>query len=81
MEAQDGYRVVFSLPELDPNFSCRVVILADEQDGQPLNSLHGPYRIIVPGEKRRARWVRMVNTMRILESNLPPGSREASARQ
>lgn len=72
MEAQDGYRVVFSLPELDPNFSGRVMILADEKEGQPLDAHHGPYRIIIPDEKRQARWIRMVNTIRILESRLPP---------
>lgn len=75
VEAEGGYAVVFSLPELDPTFSGRSIILADEQDGKPLDAQNGPYRIIVPDEKRPARWVRMVNTIRILESNPAPRSR------
>lgn len=73
VEAEDGYAVVFSLPELDPTFSGRSILLADEQDGKPLGAHNGPYRIIVPDEKRPARWVRMVKTIRIIESS--PASR------
>jgi len=36
VEAADGYRVVFELPELDPAFNDRVIILADPRDGSPL---------------------------------------------
>src|SRR5215831_4246038 len=60
VEASDGYRVLFSIAELDSKFTDRVVILADKKDGQPLPSAEGPYRLIVPGEKRPARWARQV---------------------
>ena len=60
VEAADGYRVVFSIAELDSHFTDRVVILADRKDGQPLAASEGPYRLIVPGEKRPARWARQV---------------------
>jgi DMSO/TMAO reductase YedYZ molybdopterin-dependent catalytic subunit len=60
VEAADGYRVVFALPELDPAFTDRVVLLADRRDGQPLAAAKGPLRLVVPGEKRHARWVRQV---------------------
>lgn len=59
-EASDGYRVLFSIVELDSKFTDRVVILADRKDGQPLPAAEGPYRLIVPGEKRPARWARQV---------------------
>ena len=59
-EASDGYRVLFSIAELDAKFTDRVVILADRKDGQPLSAAEGPYRLIVPGEKRPARWARQV---------------------
>jgi hypothetical protein len=59
-EASDGYRVLFSIAELDSKFTDRVVILADRKDGQPLPAAEGPYRLIVPGEKRPARWARQV---------------------
>jgi len=60
VEASDGYRAVFALPELDPAFADRLVLLADRRDGAKLSSAEGPLRIVVPGEKRQARWVRQV---------------------
>jgi DMSO/TMAO reductase YedYZ molybdopterin-dependent catalytic subunit len=64
-EAFDGYRAVFALPELDPAFTDRVILLADRRDGQALSSKEGPLQIIVPGEKRHSRWVRQVIALRI----------------
>jgi DMSO/TMAO reductase YedYZ molybdopterin-dependent catalytic subunit len=55
VKCADGYQVVFSLAELDNNFTDRVVILADAMDGQPLPEGKGPYKLIVPGEKKPAR--------------------------
>lgn len=60
VNASDGYQVVFALPEFDPAFTDRVILLADKRDGQPLLAPEGPFRIIVPAEKRHARWVREV---------------------
>jgi hypothetical protein len=60
VEASDGYRVVFALPELDQAFTDRIVLLADHKDGKPLGDREGPFRIVVPDEKRPARWVRQV---------------------
>jgi len=60
VSAADGYRVVFALAELDSHFTDRVIILADHKNGQPLNSREGPVRIVVPAEKRPARWARAV---------------------
>jgi len=62
VDAADGYRVVFALPELDPAFTERVVLLADHRDGQPLAAAEGPLRLVVPDEKRQARWVRQVGS-------------------
>jgi hypothetical protein len=55
--ASDGYRVAFAFPELDPAFTDRVVLLADTRNGAPLDPKIGPYRIVVPDEKREARWI------------------------
>jgi len=60
VEAADGYRVVFALPDLDFAFSDRVFLLADRHDGKPMNEKEGRLRIVVPDEKRHARWVRQV---------------------
>lgn len=68
VKAADDYQVVFALPELDPGFTDRVIFLADHRDGKPLSSEEGPLRIIVPGEKRQARWVRQVTTLTVLHA-------------
>lgn len=65
VEASDGYRAVFSLPEIDPAFNDRTALLVDLRDGKALASSEGPLRIVVPGEKRHARWVRQVVTLRV----------------
>jgi hypothetical protein len=52
----DGYAVVLSLAEADPEFHESQVIVADARDGQPLGK-NGPFQLIVPGDKRPARWV------------------------
>jgi hypothetical protein len=67
VEAADGYRVVFALPELDPGFTDRVILLADKADDRPLDNKEGPFRIIVPGEKRMARWARQVMTLKVVQ--------------
>jgi len=61
----DGYAVVFSLAELDAAFTDKVVLLADEGDGQPLPIDKGPWRIVVPGEKKPARSCYKVTTFKI----------------
>jgi DMSO/TMAO reductase YedYZ molybdopterin-dependent catalytic subunit len=66
VEAADGYRVVFALPELDPAFTDEIVLVADRRDGQPLSAAEGPLRLVVPREKRQARWVRQLKTLKVL---------------
>jgi hypothetical protein len=65
VEAADGYRVVFALPELDPASTDRVILLADRRVGKPLDGKEGPLRIVVPDEKRHARWVRQVVALKL----------------
>lgn len=61
----DGYQAVFALAEFDPGFTDQVILVADNRDGQPLNSREGPLRLIVPSDKRPARWVRTLTTLRV----------------
>lgn len=63
--AADGYEVIYSLAEIDPEFTDRVILLATSKDGQPLAIGEGPFRIIAPSEKKPARWIREVRTIRI----------------
>jgi hypothetical protein len=68
VEAADGYRVVIALPELDPAFTDKQVVLAFLKDGKPLDDKEGPYRLVIPSEKRMARWVRQVTTLKIVDA-------------
>jgi hypothetical protein len=68
VEAADGYRVVIALPELDPAFTDKQVVLAFLKDGKPLDDKEGPYRIVIPDEKRMARWVRQVTALKIVDA-------------
>ena len=65
VEAADGYRVLFSLAELDSSFLDSEVIVADTLDGAPLSGDEGPYKIIAPHDKRPGRWIRMVKSITI----------------
>ena len=67
IEAADGYRAVIALPELDPAFTDKQAILALLRDGKPLGEKEGPYRIVIPDEKRMARWVRQVTVLKIVD--------------
>lgn len=65
VDAADGYRAVFALPELDPAFTDQTIILADRREGKALSEAEGQWRIVVPNEKRQGRWVRQVVALTI----------------
>jgi len=69
IEAADGYKVAFALAELDSAFTSSKAILADKRDGKPLSVKEGPFRIVVPSDKRPARWVRQVTALRVVVAN------------
>ena len=56
---------MFALVELSPELTDRVILLADTKDGEPLPPREGPFRIVVPGDKRPARWVRQVRAVTV----------------
>jgi DMSO/TMAO reductase YedYZ molybdopterin-dependent catalytic subunit len=60
IEAADRYRAVFTLAEIAPGLGGREVLLADSEDGHPLPSNVGPWRLVVPGDGSGARGVRQV---------------------
>jgi hypothetical protein len=67
VEAADGYRVVIALPEIDPAFTDKQIVLAFLRNGKPLDDREGPYRIIIPDEKKMARWIRQVTLLKIVD--------------
>lgn len=63
---KDNYQAVYSLAEFDESFSSRTILLVDREDGQPLGNGMGPLRIMAPGDKRAARWVRMLTSLEVV---------------
>jgi hypothetical protein len=65
--AQDGYQVVYTLTEVDPAFVDSQILVADRRDGKPLGEKEGPFRIVVPGEKKPARSLRMLRQLLVTQ--------------
>lgn len=65
LSASDGYRVVYSLAELDDGIGDAGVLIADELDGRPLDEKHGPFQAVAPRDKRPARWIRMLTSISV----------------
>lgn len=60
--ARDGYAAAFAWAELDPALGGRRVFLV--QDG--LKAEEGPLRLLVPADARPARWVRQLDSLRLV---------------
>jgi DMSO/TMAO reductase YedYZ molybdopterin-dependent catalytic subunit len=65
-EARDGYQVVYTLGELDPNFGAVKIMVADTVNGKPLFQYQGPFRLVVPGDKKGARSIRMLEKITVV---------------
>jgi DMSO/TMAO reductase YedYZ molybdopterin-dependent catalytic subunit len=65
-EARDGYQVVYALPEFDPSFTDNKIIVADTINGKPLFDYQGPFRLVVPQEKKGARSIRMLEKITVV---------------
>jgi DMSO/TMAO reductase YedYZ molybdopterin-dependent catalytic subunit len=65
IKAVDGYEVLFSLVEVDPEFSSQQVLLATMVDGNPLPPGEGPFRIVAPQEKKPTRWIRAIVSIQV----------------
>lgn len=72
VRAKDNYSVVFALADFDDQFSQRTLLLADQEAGQPLPEKSGPFQLIAPGDKKAARWVRMVTSIEVFPVVAPP---------
>jgi len=67
-EAADDYRVVFSLTEFDSEFQDSEILLADTVDGAAIPSDQGPFRLVVPHDKRPARWIKMLKSLTVVRA-------------
>lgn len=71
IKARDGYTVAIALADVDPAMQSRQVILADKMDGSTLASDHGPFQLVVEGDARPARAVRMVESIHLFRISAP----------
>ncbi len=64
--AHDGYKVVFTLGEIDPSFGNAPILVADKRDGKALFGYQGPLRLVCANDKAGARSVRMLETLELV---------------
>lgn len=65
-DARDDYRIPISLLEIDPETGDETAIIADRCDGQALAASEGPFRLVMPGDKRQIRSIRMLKKIQIV---------------
>jgi DMSO/TMAO reductase YedYZ molybdopterin-dependent catalytic subunit len=56
----DGFTAILAIAETAQSFHGTPVILADQEDGKPLDPKEGPYRLVIGGEGKPARSVHNV---------------------
>ena len=65
--ASDGYQVVLSVGELDPEMTDGQYLLADTANGKAMFGETGSFRLVVPKDKRGARAIRMLTTLNVVQ--------------
>jgi len=66
-EGADDYQAVYSIGEITPDVHDGTVLVADTVDGKPLGN-NGLFQLVATGEKRSARWVRNLVSVRVLKA-------------
>jgi len=64
-KGSDGFTSTYSLGETDPIYRANRVIIADSKGGQPLDAKEGPYRLVIDGDLRPGRSVRMLVSVEV----------------
>ena len=64
---RDGYAVVYTLTEMDTDFSDGDLLVADKSKGEPLPVNQGPFRIIAAHDKKPARSLRMLERIDVVQ--------------
>ena len=60
--------MIFALIELEAMFQDNKIIVADTMDGKPLQPKQWPLQLVVPQDRRHARWVRMLTTVSVRQA-------------
>lgn len=64
-QGTDGYKVLYSIAEVDPTVHTGQILIADSLDGKPIGA-DGAFKMISTEEKRPARWVRNLDKISVV---------------
>ena len=64
---RDGYAVVYTLTEMETDFSDGDLLVADRSKGEALPVNQGPFRIVAPHDKKPARSLRMLDRIDVVQ--------------
>lgn len=63
----DGYAATIALADVDPGLGARRVYVVNRANGRPLAANQGPWRAVVVGDGRAARWVRQLQRIELID--------------
>lgn len=67
LRGADGYAAVIALADLDASLGGTPAYVVTQEQGAPLSAAQGPYRAIIIGDARAARWVRQLVELEIVD--------------
>lgn len=67
LRGADGYGAVIALADLDASLGGRSACVVTHENGVPLAPTRGPYRAVLLGDARAARWVRQLVRLELVE--------------
>ncbi|MHC5544418.1 molybdopterin-dependent oxidoreductase, partial [Singulisphaera rosea] len=66
VEASDGYQVAVSAAAVAMDPKGERYFLALQRDGKPLDAKQGPARLVIPGDPKHLRWIRMIKSFELI---------------
>jgi hypothetical protein len=74
LTASDGYVVVLSLGEIDPEFGNHPYLLAWIEDGEPLSEEQGPFMLVPQGDISEGRYIYGITSIDVRDVEEPAGT-------
>ncbi|BCM89708.1 hypothetical protein IAD21_01555 [Abditibacteriota bacterium] len=71
---KDGYLSSFAYPDLMPDTGNQGVFVVWEANGKPLSAKEGPFRLVVPDDKKPMRWVYNLTAIEIYDGKRLTGN-------
>jgi hypothetical protein len=73
LTTSDGYIVVLSLGEIDPEFGGHPYLLAWDEDGQPLSGERGAPMLVPPADRSEGRYIWSLVSIEVRTVTSPTG--------